>query len=201
MEPQQVIDKILTEAQNEAAEIRQRAERQQAAEQTKFDNEISRYEEQTQQLAKQAAEAEKAQILAMTRMDAGKAYLSEKTRILDDIFARSRRQLREMPDDEYRQLMKRLLSEAVETGNEEVIAGEDDSRLDQGLIDEVNGMLKEQDKGGLKLSSERHQLGGGFILRRGRIQTNVTTDVLVGQSRGELEIELSKELFGDGGNR
>ena len=67
--------------------------------------------------------------------------------------------------------------------------------------DEVNGMLKEQDKGGLKLSSERHQLGGGFILRRGRIQTNVTTDVLVGQSRGELEIELSKELFGDGGNR
>ncbi len=199
MDPQQVIDKILTEAQNEAGEIRGQAEQQQAAEQTKFDDLMASFAEKTQQMVAQAAEAEKAQILAMARMEAMKDYLAEKTRILDEVFERSREQVRQLPDGEYRQLMKRLLLAVVESGDEQVVPGKDDSRIDQRLVDEVNAELKDKGKGGLTLSDERHAQGGGFILKRGRIQTNVTTDVLVGQSRGELEIELSNDLFQDSG--
>jgi vacuolar-type H+-ATPase subunit E/Vma4 len=45
------------------------------------------------------------------------------------------------------------------------------------------------------LSDERQDLGGGFILRRGKIKTNVSFEVLLDQARKELEIELAKELF------
>ena len=117
MDPQQVIDKILTEAKNEAAEIRGQAEQQQAAEQAKFDGQMASFAEKTQQMVAQAAEAEKAQILAMARMEAMKDYLAEKTRILDEVFERSREQVRQLPDGEYRQLMKRLLLAVVESGD------------------------------------------------------------------------------------
>ncbi len=50
-------------------------------------------------------------------------------------------------------------------------------------------------KGNLRLSEQRQNLGGGFILRRGRIKNNVSLEILLAQARKELEIELAKELF------
>jgi hypothetical protein len=47
----------------------------------------------------------------------------------------------------------------------------------------------------LKLSDERQNLGAGFILKRGKIKTNVSIDVLLDQARKELEIDLAKQLF------
>lgn len=202
MNPQQVVDKILAEAHAEAEKIRREAEERQAAEQSRFDEQMAEFREQTEQMAAQAAQAEKAQLLALARMEAAKDYLREKAKILDEVFARSRRRIQDLPDDEYRELMARLLLEAVETGDEQVVAGQDDSRIDSKLVNEVNSRLKAQGKGkgkgGLSLSQEKHHLGGGFLLKRGRIQTNVTTDVLVDQARNDLEIELSDELFKDG---
>lgn len=202
MNPQQVVDKILAEAHAEAEKIRREAEERQAAEQSRFDEQMAEFRKQTEQMAAQAAQAEKAQLLALARMEAAKDYLREKAKILDEVFARSRRRIQDLPDDEYRELMARLLLEAVETGDEQVVAGQDDSRIDSKLVNEVNSRLKAQGKGkgkaGLSLSQEKHHLGGGFLLKRGRIQTNVTTDVLVDQARNDLEIELSDELFKDG---
>lgn len=195
MNPQQVVDKILAEAKAEAEKIRRQADEQRAAEQARFDGEMARFREQTQQMATQAAQAEKAQILALARMEAMKDYLGEKARILDEVFARSRQRIGQLPDEEYRRLMARLLLDAVETGDEQVVAGQDDPRIDQALVDEVNGQLKAQGKAGLTLSPEKHRLGAGFLLKRGKIQTNVTTDVLVSQARNDLEIELSGALF------
>ncbi len=195
MNPQQVVDKILAEAKAEAEKIRRQADEQRAAEQARFDGEMAQFREQTQQMATQAAQAEKAQILALARMEAMKDYLGEKARILDEVFARSRQRIGQLPDEEYRRLMARLLLDAVETGDEQVVAGQDDPRIDQALVDEVNGQLKAQGKAGLTLSQQKHPLGAGFLLKRGKIQTNVTTDVLVSQARNDLEIELSGALF------
>ncbi|MDI6451772.1 V-type ATP synthase subunit E [Anaerobaca lacustris] len=195
MNPQQVVDKILAEAKAEAEKIRRQADEQRAAEQARFDGEMAQFREQTQQMATQAAQAEKAQILALARMEAMKDYLGEKARILDEVFARSRQRIGQLPDEEYRRLMARLLLDAVETGDEQVVAGQDDPRIDQALVDEVNSQLKAQGKAGLTLSQEKHPLGAGFLLKRGKIQTNVTTDVLVSQARNDLEIELSGALF------
>ena len=62
--------------------------------------------------------------------------------------------------------------EASETGDEEVVVGANEHRLDQGLIHDVNGRLAGQGKkGSLKLASDRHHLAGGFVLRRGKIKT------------------------------
>lgn len=197
MNPQQVVDKILAEAKAEAEKIRRQAQEHQAAEQARFEEQMARFKEQTQQMAAQAAEAEKAQLLALARMEAMKDYLAEKVSLLDEVFAQSRQRIRELPGDQYRQLMVRLLAEAVETGDEQVVAAKDDDRIDQNLVNQVNRQLADKGKGSLSLSEEKHDLGGGFLLKRGRIRTNVTTGVLVGQARNDLVIELNKDLFQD----
>jgi hypothetical protein len=88
--------------------------------------------------------------------------------------------------------MARLMTEAAETGDEEVVIGKNEKRIDQSFISQVNGKLK---KGNLKLAKDKHDLPGGFILRRGKIKTNVSPAVLLEQARNDLVIELGKTLF------
>ncbi|HPC93718.1 MAG TPA: V-type ATP synthase subunit E family protein [Sedimentisphaerales bacterium] len=196
MQAEQVIEKILSDARAQAATIAKEAADKAAAERAALDAQLADYRQQTEALVVKAAEDEKAHILAQARMEAAKAYLAEKAAILDEVFARAKQRLAELPDHEYRELMARLMVEAVETGDEEVVVGAHEHRIDQNLINDVNGRLVGQGKkGNLRLAAERHHLAGGFVLRRGKIKTNVSLDPLIDQARTALEIELAKDLF------
>jgi V/A-type H+-transporting ATPase subunit E len=195
MEAEQVIEKILSDAKAEAEKITNEAAEKAAAEQAKADAKLAEYRQQAEVLAQQAAEEEKSHILAGARMDAAKEYLAEKTKILDEVFERAAQRLGELPDDEYRALMGRLMAEAVETGDEEVVVGKNEKRIDQSFVNQVNGKLQSDKKRNLKLAQDRHDLPGGFVLRRGKIKTNVSPAVLLGQARNDLVIDLAKTLF------
>lgn len=196
MEAEQVIEKILSDAKTEAAKIAKEAADKAAAERATLEAQLGEYRQQTESLVAKAAEDEKSHILAGARMEVAQEYLAEKRAILEEVFKRARQKLAELPDAEYRALMTRLMVEAAETGEEEVVVGANDQRIDRALVNEVNGQLaSKQKKGNLKLATDKHNMGGGFILRRGKIKTNVSLGVLVDQVRTELEIELGKELF------
>ena len=195
MDGGQVVEKILGDANAEAEKIKSEAEEKEAAEQAKQAAELKEYKKQTKALAQKAGEDRKLHLLAGARMDAAKEFLTEKRKILEEVFSKAQEKLGKLPDEEYRKIMKKLMLEAVETGDEEVIIGKEEKRIDQDFIKQVNSELGRGSKGELRLSSEREDLGGGFILRRGKIKTNVSTEVLLAQARKELEIELAKELF------
>ncbi len=197
MEAEQVIEKILADAKAEAEKIKKQAEEKEAAEQAKLAEQLNEYKKQTETLAQKAAKDKKLHLLAAARMNIAKEFLAEKRRILDEIFEQARRQMQNLSDDEYRKFMTRLMLEAVETGDEEVIVDKNEMRIDQEFIKDINRQLGPGYKGNLRLSEQRQNLGGGFILRRGRIKNNVSLEVLLAQARKELEIELAKELFGN----
>jgi len=195
MEAEQVVEKILADAKAEAEKIKKQADEKEAAEQAKLGEQLDEYKKQTQSLAKKAAKDKKLHLLAAGRMDIAKEFLGEKRKILDEVFAQARQQLRNLPDEEYREFMTKLMLEAVETGDEEIIIDNEEKRIDQNFIKHLNRELGPGYKGNLRLADERQNLGGGFILKRGRIKNNVSFDVLLAQTRKELEIELAKELF------
>ena len=195
MEAEQVIQKILGDARAEAEKIGVQAAERDAAEQSKLDADMTRFEEETQAMAKKAAEDEKSQRLAVARMEISKEYLAGKMAILDEVFAQARQQVEQLPDNEYRELMAQLMAAAVEQGDEQVVAGKNDARIDQKLVSEVNAKLKGQGKGNLSLSSEKAGVDGGFLLERGKIRTNVSLDVLLDRTRTDLEMELAMDLF------
>ena len=195
MEAEQVIQKILGDARAEAAKIGEQAAEREATEKARAEEEATHFKKETDAMAVKAAADEMSQRLAVARMEAAKEYLTGKAALVDEVFAKARRTIEKLPDNEYRDLMTRLMLASVENGDEQVIAGKNDARIDQTLIKEVNAKLKDQGKGNLTLSEEKHNLGGGFLLKHGKVRTNVTLDVLVQQARKDLEIELAKDLF------
>ena len=195
MEAEQVVEKILADAKAEAEKIKKQAEDKVAAEQAKLDERLIGYKKQTETLAEKAGKDEKSHILAAARMDIAKQFLTEKRKILDEVFEQARRQTQNLPDEQYHELITKLMLEVVETGDEEIVIDKNENRIDKEFIKQVNHKLGPNHKGNLRLSDEKQDLGGGFILRRGKIKTNVSIEVLLTQARKELEIELAKKLF------
>lgn len=195
MEAKQVIDKILEDAKAQAEQIKAQADENLATEQKNLDAELEQFRKETEELAKNTAEDKKLQMLAAARMDISKQFLAEKSNLLNEVFVKANEQILHLPDDQYRQLMKKLLLKAVETGDEEVIIDSNEKRIDNELIKEVNRELGPGFKGNLRLSEKRLPIGGGFILKRGRIKNNVSLGVIVESAREKIEAELAKELF------
>ncbi len=195
MEAEQVVEKILADARTEADKIKKQANDKEAGEQGKLSEQLEEYKKQTGILAQQAGKDEKSHILAAARMNIAKEYLAEKRKILDEVFEQAHQQLQNLPDEEYHALIKKLLLEAVETGDEEVVVDTNEGRIDHEFIKQINRELGSDYKSKIRLSDERQNLGAGFILKRGKIKTNVSIEVLLDQARKELEIQLAKELF------
>jgi V/A-type H+-transporting ATPase subunit E len=195
MEAEQVVEKILADANAEADKIKKEAEEKEAAEQARLNEQLDEYKKQTEILAKKAGEDEKSHILAAARMNIAKQFLAEKRKILDEVFEQARQQLQNLPDEEYRALIKKLILDAVETGDEDVVIDTKEKRIDREFIKKINSELGSGKKGDLKLSDQKQDIGAGFILKRGKIKTNVSIGVLLDQARKELEIELAKDLF------
>jgi V/A-type H+-transporting ATPase subunit E len=195
MEAEQVIEKILADAKAEADKIKNQADENEAAEKAKLEEQLDEYRKQTDTLAQKAAEDEKSHILAAARMHIAKEHLAEKRKILDEVFEKARQQLQNLPDNKYRELITKLMLDTVETGNEEVIIDNEEKRIDEKLIKQINQKLGPERKANLKVSDEKQNIEAGFILRCDKINTNVSINVLLAQARKELEIELAKELF------
>ncbi len=195
MEAQQVVEKILSEAQTKADEIKAQAREKQDRQQGDMQQQLDEFKKTTEEMVQQAAADEREHRLASARMDIAKDYLGQKRDILDKVFDKARQQILSMPDDQYRGLMEKLMLGAVQTGEEEVIVDQNEKRLDANFINTVSGKLKDGLKKELKLSEQRGSIEGGFILKRGQIKTNCSIDMLLSQARNDLEIELAKELF------
>ncbi|MDH4238814.1 MAG: V-type ATP synthase subunit E family protein [Phycisphaerae bacterium] len=195
MEAEQVIEKILADARAEAEKIKKQADEKEAAEQAKFNEQLDEHKKQTNALAKKLGSEKKLHLLAAARMDIAKEHLAEKSRILDEVFDQARRQLQNLSDDQYKTLCTNLMLEAVETGDEEVIIDTNEKRIDEKFIRQINQKLGPERRGNLKLSDQRQTIGAGFILKRGKIKNNVSLNVLLAQTRKELEIDLAKDLF------
>lgn len=191
MEGAQVIEKILSDARAEADRIKKEAEAKLAQEQAQIDKRLDEYRKQTDALAQKAGDNARQQVLSAARMELAKEYLAEKAKILDEVFAEAQQQLKKLADTEYRNLVVKLMADAVETGVEEVIIDVNEKRINQSLIDEVNSIKKSN----LKLAGVREVIGGGFILKKGQIKNNCSLNVLLSRARSELEIGLARQLF------
>ena len=195
MNVESVVEKILSDAKAEADNLRRQADDALQQEEEKLQQYLAGYDKQTVILAQRAAEEEKSHLLASARMELAKNNLAEKGRILDEVFEKAKDRLMTLPDNEYLQLISRLLTEAVRTGDEEVIVDKNEKRIDQNFITQINQKLGPAYKKNLRLSQDKLPIGAGFILKRGKIKTNASAEILLNEARNSLQAELAKLLF------
>ena len=200
MDTEQVVEKILSEAKAEADKINQEANQKASEQKAKLESELADFTRETEQVAQAAGEEKKARMLATARMDIRKDNLWAKVALLNEVFEKARERVKTLPDREYLELIESLMLKSVESGDEEVIIGAKDNRISNGLIKNINRQLGPEFKGNMQLAKDTADIEGGFILRRGKTQINVSVDVLISQAREMLEMELSNELFGNEDN-
>jgi len=179
---------IIAEARREAEAALEAARRKAAAE-----------AERIRARATQRADEERNRILTLARLAARRELLSEKRALIDRVFEETRESIMTMPADEYGHFIRALLRQAVEAGDEEVIVGEGERRIDQRLLD---GFSQERGTpGGLRLSTERRPIDGGFVLRRGKTETNCSLETVLRGARERLETEVAGILFAEDATR
>lgn len=158
--------------------------------------------------AKQAAEAYAERIRAgvkscadegesaarLGRMEAKKTLLAVKQEMISRSFDEAARQLVSLPEEQYVALLAKLAAAASVTGEEEIVLNAADrARVGEAVVKAANEKLGE--KGKLTLSDAAGEFDGGLILRRGNIEVNCTSSLLVELCRGEMSAAIAGVLF------
>ena len=195
MNAEQVVKKILSEAHEQAEAIAQDAQQKRQRQTQQLDEELSAYRAETERLANAAAEDRRSRMLAAARMENARALLAAKADLLDEVFGKAQERVVKLPDEQYRSVMMRLMQKAVETGDEEVIVGKAERRIDDGFIKQVNrSLVRALGQPAAQRPARRHQ--GRIYPARGKVRMNAGVEVLVERLRESLETELAARLFG-----
>lgn len=193
------VDDILKKIKTEAAEAAGRVVASGQSESDGITGEArKRIETERERLlgrARQRATEERNRIVTMARLSARRELLEEKQRLISRVFEETRKSFIDMRGDEYRSLIKAFLGGTVEPGGAEVVIDPNEKRIDQSFLDQVSGELG---RGALKLADDRRAIGGGFILKSGRTETNCTLDTILRDARERVEPEVAAILFGAG---
>ncbi len=176
------IDKILSDARAQAAEI------------------TAKYQAQAEKEAgdilargrKNAAEREE-RLASVAQMEAKKLTLGTKQEVLDKAFDLALEKLTTLPDEEYINILAGLAAKAAVTGKEQLIfSSRDRARVGKQVVAAANAKLAD---GHLTLGEQTRPMKGGFILSDGDVEVNCAFETLVRLQRGESSGEVAKVLF------
>ena len=127
----------------------------------------------------------------VAELDAKRVDLGVKQQLMGEAFDAALQQMTSMAPDKYVKFADKLLAQAVATGSEVVFVGKNEKHLDQRWIDGYNAAHNTK----LTLSADRLPISGGFVLRNDRIDTNCSWEMLIADSRADIETEVVKRLF------
>jgi V/A-type H+-transporting ATPase subunit E len=128
------------------------------------------------------------------RMEAKKELLALKQDMISKSFDEAAKKLVSLPEEQYVALLSRLAADAAVTGEEEIVLNAADrARVGEAVVKAANERLG--DKGRLRLSPSTGEFDGGLTLRRGNIEVNCTSSLLVELCRGEMSAAIAGVLF------
>lgn len=179
-------DTLLSNAGAEAEAILEKARRQ--AEKLRAEE-----TEKTQEKARE----HRRRIETLAGLDIRKEILKAKKSVIEDTFLKAEERVAGLPPNEYRAFLKPIILKAVESGNEEIVTStRHRDAFTPDFIQDLNGELSSI-KASLGLSEETGNFTGGFILRDGKKETNLTLRSLIAEKRDHLEPNVAKILFGE----
>jgi len=190
-----IVEKIIGDARNEAskiiAEARDKTDEIEKAGKTNMENACSRILQKANDESKQKKERLKIQ----ANLEFKKGELEEKQKAISLAFELALKEIQSLGKREYQKLIEEEFLKAE--GVEEVIVSPEEKRIDEEFLSRINALLIQRGKkGNLKLSAERNVIpGGGFILKKGNIESNNAFSILLESIRNQIELKVSEILL------
>jgi V/A-type H+/Na+-transporting ATPase subunit E len=185
---EKIIDKILTDAKKYAEGVAAEAavtagviiaDAETAAEKLKNDARLRAEKEAENVLQRSRSSAE---LIGRNRL------LEAKSELIDRAFALAKQKILNLDNNEYSAFMSAMLAEAVVPGGKYMMSV---NKKDRETAKEV--IIKSA--ADITLSDNDIDIGGGFILSCGDIETNCSVELIIAGLRGMLESEVYKTLF------
>ena len=186
--------RIRQESQTQAEAILAEAQQKCEAIKERWEAEARQVYEARLSAGRKAIRAEADSADRIARLESKKELLRLKQDMVSASFDKARDAISALPAEQYRAFLVRLAANAA-AGGETVILNEKD-RAAHGaqVVDAANAALQKAGKpAGLTLAGTAGDFAGGLILRRGSIETNCTTELLV--ERGDMAAKLAGVLF------
>ena len=188
----QITEKIENDARAEAQRILERAAEQEAEIKRRAEADVRALEDASRaRFEKERPEIFKRREI-VAKLDINKMHLDAQRRLINDTFDRALEELKSLDRDKYTSFFKRLLKEALDTGDEEMELSKKERFIDREWLDKFNS----ENKTRIKISDRRQDFSGGFVLNNGRICINCSWEMLLMQAaREKLETEVVHRLF------
>ena len=141
--------------------------------------------------AEQRAATEERRIATQAELQARRDLLRAKVGLLDEVFAGAKRALVELPEEEWRGMMRRLLLDSAVSGTETLAVSAGQRERFAGLLPEINEELKKRGlRGELKLAPEPAAIESGFIMASRDYTVDCSVGTLIAERRAALEPEV-----------
>ena len=186
-----IIDRIMTDAKGEVDSILSEAGRQEKAIGEENAREAQEHYDRQCELLDEKYRKEKERAILNRRLDERKSVLMTRQTWMDRAFDEARSRLVDQSMNEYQQLMRQLIATVSSARDEEVQFG---TKGDEKELKSVITELNKQTGGKFTLSEERGDFPWGFILRKGKVETNMSIESLFKYKRNDLE-QKAWELF------
>lgn len=194
-----IIERIIEDAKNSADEIIKKAEAEASSIKNKALEEAKQESEAALKEGRERASQAAMRIKAAAAMESRKAKLKAKQDIIEECYAAVIHHVKELPDTEYAEILKKMILSCSVTGDEKVLIPECDYKaLPSGFLRTLNEDVKTKGlKGSIEVlpMEEDRPPKSGFIMRRGDVDINATLESLLRMHRDELELLVAGILF------
>ncbi len=186
-----IIDRIFADAEQEAKKIHDEAIEQAKSIQDEISREADDYFARRKAWLDEKYRKEKERAVLNKRLEHRKNVLASRQEWMDRAFEEAYTRLVDQPIKNYRELMKKLILNASTNREELVIFGEKgEMRELKSIITELN----RDKKGKFSISDKRGEFPWGFVLKKGKIEINMSIESLFKYKRNDLE-QKAWELF------
>ena len=191
MSKENLLSKIILDAEAQAEEIKTTAEQASAV---ALDNAITSFNAEFEKViskAKTDGEEIITQAVLNAEIEARKILLKAKQEVLSATIERSLENLMKLPDSEYIALITDMIARVADDGDTVIISRNDEKRLTAEVIAKISKVIGKK----LTLSNERGDFLGGVILSQNGLDKNMTLENELSEIKQERINKLSTKLF------
>ena len=192
-----ITSRINADVDQEIAEIQAQTAAEAAQIAAEYDQRCTQETEEILSRGRKTAEEREERLASVAQLEARKLILAAKQEVLEEAFRKALEDLLSLPEQEYVELLAKLITKASQSGSEQVIFSQKDRpRYGKAAVTRANELLGE--RGHLTLAVETRPIGGGFILSDGDVEVKGTFETLVRMQRREMDAAVAKVLFHEG---
>jgi V/A-type H+/Na+-transporting ATPase subunit E len=193
-----ILDKINRNAEEKVEAIREQGRRKREETLSRAQARARDIKERILKEATEKADMEKRRTAVSAQLEYRRETLKEKQNLIEDCFQAALEQLLNLPEEEYRSLLRNmLLRTAPAVAGRVAVSARDQGRIDQAFLDSVNQELKASGKEGhLEVDGTSADIKGGFLLRTEGVEVDCSFGTLLGLLRDDVQTEVAAILFG-----